>query len=249
MYAVKLECLNKIFYILHGTNNNSKKEAFNLFRLKKRYKKLHVLKNINLNIPKGEVLGIIGPNGSGKSTLLRIIANILLPTSGVVHINGTIANFIETNFVLNEHLTAKQNVFLLGVLLGIDRNKIKNNLGHIFKFAGLEKFINVPVRQFSRGMVARLGFSTTLLQNKRDIFLFDEPLAGTDIDFKERSHRQIANLIRNGKTLIIVSHNLDRIKRFCPQSILLNKGEILYYGKTKDTIDKYRTLIKNDSSI
>ena len=243
MYAIQLENITKIFNLLHQYNGNSRKKITDIFGIKKYYKKLYALRNITFNIRKGEVIGLVGPNGSGKSTLLRIIGNIIQPTSGNLQINGTIANFLELDLGFNKYLTAKQNVYLSGILLGIPRRVITNNLDEIFAFAELEKFIDVPLRQFSHGMLTRLGFGVALLQKEKDIFLFDESLSAGDIDFKKKCFNEINDLILSGKTLIVTSHTLSEVMKICPKTILLNNGRIIYYGKTKDTIKKYKTII------
>ncbi len=164
------------------------------------------LRDINLTVPKGDSMALIGTNGSGKSTLLKIISGILTPTTGEVHVNGSIAPLIELGAGFDMDLTGKENVFLNGAVLGHSKKMMESHYDEIMDFSGLREFEDVPVKNYSSGMLARLGFSIATIV-KPDILIVDEILAVGDFAFQEKCHKRIAEMMGNGSTVILVSHS------------------------------------------
>lgn len=198
----------------------------------------YALENINLNITKGEKLAFLGKNGSGKSTLLKIISRITVPTAGEVQVKGKIISMLETGFGFAPELTARENIHINSSILGADKNEIKEILPSIFEFAQLDEFIDVPVKRFSTGMEARLGFSMGIFLPS-DILLLDELLATIDGKFREKCINKLASENFN-KTLIFVSHNLDLVNRICNRGIVLNDGKMIFDGDISNSIEKYK---------
>lgn len=191
------------------------------------------LQDINLTIPKGDSFALIGPNGSGKSTLLKIISGILKPTKGKVTVNGTIAPLIELGAGFDFDLTGRENVFLNGAVLGFSKRTMEEKYDEIIAFSELEAFQDVPVKNYSSGMFARLGFSIATIV-KPDILIVDEILAVGDVAFQEKCHKRMAQLMDGGATVILVSHSEHDVKRICQHAAWLDKGNIKYLGD-KDT--------------
>ncbi len=184
------------------------------------------LKDINLTIQRGEKVGIMGPNGSGKTTLLKIIAGITTPTSGMVETNGKIVSLIDLEAGFHLDLTGEQNIYLNGMLLGMNKRAIENTIDKIIAFAGIGKFIDTPLFTYSEGMKLRLGFSVAIHANP-DIFLLDEGMNVGDSDFQEKTSKKIRDIYHSGKSIIIVSHWLEYIKKNCDRIITLHKGKIV----------------------
>jgi len=210
----------------------------NIFKLGQKKEEFWALKNISLEIKKGESYGIIGNNGSGKTTLLKIISGITPPTFGTSEINGRIVSLIDVNSGFNPELTGEENIFLNGMLLGMNKKEIKNKLDRIIRFSGIKKFIDIPFYTYSFGMKIRLGFAIAIYSNP-DIILVDEILGGGDKNFVKKTLKAMQNFLSQGRTLIFVSHLLPYFTEFCQKAIILEKGEIKMIGKSKDVIKKY----------
>ena len=205
--------------------------------------KMTVLNDITFEIKKGELVGIIGKNGIGKTTLLRVISNIYRPDSGHVQINGKVALFLELGAGFQLELTARENIILLGMIIGFKQNKIKQKIPEIMKFAGLEKFLDSKLKHFSTGMFARLAFSTAI-QMEYDIFLIDELLAVGDDEFQKKSFDTFMELKKQGKTFLVVSHNHDMLKKISDRMILLHDGKILSIGEPEKVVDEYNRSVR-----
>ena len=198
---------------------------FFIKKLKKeiRYEDFYALQDLRFSVKKGEVLGIIGMNGAGKSTLLKIIAGIMKPSSGTVTRNGSIAPLIELGAGFNDDLSGMENIYLNGLLLGFSKQLIREKMEEIIAFSELEKFIHTPVKNYSSGMKVRLGFSiATIVQP--EILIVDEVLSVGDIKFKEKSENKIRSMIKEGTSVLFVSHSLDQVESICDQ----------YYGWKED---------------
>ncbi len=197
------------------------------------------LKDINLSIEKGEVVGIVGLNGSGKSTLLKVISGILRPTTGSACTNGTISPLIELGAGFDFDLTARENVYLNGSVLGFSKQVMNEKMDEIIDFAELRDFMDVAIKNFSSGMVARLGFSIATI-TRPDILIVDEILAVGDFLFQQKCEQRIADMMSGGTTVIIVSHSLEQIERLCSRVVWLEKGQIKMDGKTLDVCEQYK---------
>jgi len=207
------------------------------------YKTIHALDKVDLCINRGETLGIIGPNGSGKSTLLRIIAGIYKPTSGVFQVEGVIASVLQTKISLFQDLSVKENIFLFGAILGLSRKEIHKNYDKIIDLAGLSEFTNAEVRVLSGGMRERLSFAISV-ETAKDILLLDEVVLVGDSKFREKCLKIIMKFKKEQKTLILASHDLEIVNEFCDNTLLLNKGKVFSFGKTKEVINSYLELVK-----
>jgi len=192
-------------------------------------------------VPKGEFLGIIGRNGSGKSTLLKIIAGILKPNSGKVSVNGTIAPFLELGVGFQPDLSARDNVYLYGAILGLSRQEIDRKFESIIKFAELEQFVDQKLKNFSSGMQVRLAFATAI-QAEADTLLLDEVLAVGDMNFQKKCYEVFKEFKLKKKTIIYVSHNLESVKEFCSTVVLLDEGQVVSVGVPEPVVYEYHKL-------
>jgi len=203
------------------------------------YEEFWALKNVSFDVKKGEVIGIIGRNGAGKSTLLKVISGILRPTEGSVQIEGNIVPMLELGSGFDTDLTGRENIFLNGSILGYSERFLNERYDEIVEFAELEKFINVPIRNYSSGMLMRLAFSIATVVNP-DILIVDEILAVGDEAFQAKSKARMLELMGGGTTVLFVSHNLDQIREICNRVIWLDEGKIKMEGETQQVCDAYR---------
>lgn len=202
------------------------------------YEDFVALDKVSVGIKKGEVFGIIGYNGSGKSTLLKAIAGILKPTSGTIKVYGTIAPLIELGAGFDLDLTARENIFLNGSVLGFSKKTISDKFDEIIEFSELRNFLDVPMKNYSSGMVARIGFSVATIV-RSDILIVDEILSVGDILFQKKCEKRINTLMQSGTTVLIVSHSLEQIRRLCNRVLWLDNGKIKMLGDTKTVCDAY----------
>ncbi|OGX15241.1 MAG: hypothetical protein A2166_00435 [Omnitrophica WOR_2 bacterium RBG_13_41_10] len=200
------------------------------------------LKNVSFEVKKGDVLGIIGPNGAGKSTILKLLSGIMSPTKGNMEINGRLSALIEVTAGFHDELTGRENVYLNGTILGMSKKEIDNKFNDIVEFSGLSEFIDTPVKRYSSGMHARLGFSVAAHMNP-DILLVDEVLAVGDMAFQAKCTKKMRELLNSGATIILVSHNLFLIQNMCKRVALLNKGEIIKVGVPEEVIPYYQNIV------
>lgn len=210
-----------------------------------KFEEFIALDHVNLSIEKGDVVGIVGLNGSGKSTLLKVISGILRPSSGSATVSGTVSPLIELGAGFDFDLTARENVFLNGSVLGFSKETMSEKMDDIIDFAELRDFMDVAIKNFSSGMVARLGFSIATI-TRPDILIVDEILAVGDFLFQQKCEKRIAEMMSGGTTVIIVSHTIDQIERLCNRVIWLEHGKIKMDGPTKEVCDIYKTTARND---
>lgn len=197
------------------------------------------LDDVTFSVEEGEVVGIIGHNGAGKSTLLKHLANITTPTSGEVRVSGRVAPLIEVGAGINPELTGRENIFLNAAILGIPKKKVQDKLDEIIEFSGLEQFIDTPVKRYSSGMTIKLGFSIATSMDA-DILIVDEVLAVGDLAFQRKCFDKMESLIkRDGKTVLLVSHNIRQIQRICERGILLNHGRLVMDSNISDVCKEY----------
>ena len=224
---------------MENERTNTLKEFFvKLVQRKLRYTEFRALKGVSFSIQPGEAVALIGANGSGKSTMLKLIAGVMEPTKGDISVHGTIAPLIELGAGFDVDLTARENVFLNGALLGHKREEMRRNFDRIVDFAELHDFIDVPVRSYSSGMVARLGFAIAT-EVKADILVVDEILSVGDFSFQQKCHRRMQEMLAAGTTLLFVSHNADQVKELCRRAIWLDHGNVMQDGPSGPVCDAY----------
>ena len=203
-----------------------------------RRKEIWALRDVSFEVLRGEALGIVGDNGAGKSTLVKLLSGITIPTTGELIIRGRLSALVEVGAGFNVELTGRENVFLCGAILGMDRREVGRKLPEIIEFAGIGDQIDAPVKTYSSGQFVRLGFSIAA-QLQHHIFILDEVLAVGDISFQQRCFSHIDNLRRAGKTIVLISHDLAAVERVCDRAILLNKGSLVMTGDPRAVIDEY----------
>ena len=220
----------------------SMKQAFvNLFTKKKKKKKnedFWALKDVSFNIGKGEVVGRIGSNGAGKSTLLKVVSGVMKPTKGKVKVKGVISPMIELGAGFDGNLTARENIYLNGAILGYSKEFLDDKFDEIVEFSELKDFLDVPVKNFSSGMTAKLAFSIATIVNP-EILIVDEILSVGDIKFQEKSKRKMMEMIKGGTTVLYVSHSLESIKDLCTKVVWLEHGKVVKMGDTNKICDAY----------
>ena len=206
---------------------------------KKKKNEFWALSDVSFEVEKGEVVGFIGSNGAGKSTLLKVIAGVMKPTKGNVEIYGNICPMIELGAGFDMELTARENIYLNGAVLGYSKEFIDSKFNEIVEFSELQDFLNVPVRNFSSGMVARLAFSIATIVDP-EILIVDEILSVGDIAFQQKSENKMKSMIGGGTTVLFVSHSIAQIEKLCDRVIWLEHGKIQEIGRAKEICDKYK---------
>lgn len=225
---------------------NLSSEKFDSFKeyviksLKKQvaYEEFWALRDVSFEIYKGDSLGLIGLNGSGKSTMLKTIAGVLKPTKGSVTVNGTVAPLIELGAGFDFDLTARENIYLNGALLGHSRETMDNYYNDIVEFSELQEFMNVPVKNFSSGMVSRLAFAIATIGTP-DILIVDEVLSVGDFRFQEKCERRIRSMMSQGTTILFVSHSIQQVAAICNKIVWLEKGHLKKFGMAKEICEEY----------
>ena len=207
------------------------------------FNEFYALRDVSFNVERGDSLALIGTNGSGKSTMLKLIAGVLYPSRGKVSVKGSIAPLIELGAGFDIDLTARENIFLNGAVLGHSRAYMKKHFDEIVDFAEIEEFIDVPVKNFSSGMVARLGFSIAT-QVRADILVVDEILAVGDFLFQQKCYRRMEEILSGGTTLLFVSHDAEMVKRMCRRAVWLNDGVMMDIGEAAAVCDNYRAAME-----
>ncbi|MGN8920648.1 ABC transporter ATP-binding protein [Lachnospiraceae bacterium HCP28S3_F9] len=201
------------------------------------------LNDVSFNVYKGDALGLIGLNGSGKSTMLKTIAGVLKPTKGSVEVHGTVAPLIELGAGFDMDLTARENVFLNGALLGYSREEMQKHYQNIEEFSELQNFMDVPVKNFSSGMVSRLAFAIATIGTP-DILIVDEVLSVGDFRFQQKCENRIQNMMENGTTILFVSHSIEQVRKLCNKIVWLEHGKLKMYGDTEEICDIYSQAYK-----
>lgn len=238
---IKVENVTMRFNL--GIEASSFKEKFIAFFDKKRRQpknknELIALNNVSFEVKKGEVIGIIGSNGAGKSTLLKVISGVMKPTKGKVTVNGVISPMIELGAGFDNELTARENIFLNGAILGYSKKFITDKFNEIVDFSELKDFLDVPVKNFSSGMTAKLAFSIATIVNP-EILIVDEILSVGDMRFQEKSKNKMMEMIKGGTTVLYVSHSIQSIMDLCDRVIWIEHGEIQKIGKAKPICNEY----------
>ena len=241
--AVKIEDVSMRFNLATERTDTIKEYILKLIKGQLLFNEFYALKNVSFEVEKGDAVALIGINGSGKSTLLKCIAGVLYPTTGDVSINGSIAPLIELGAGFDMDLTARENIYLNGAVLGYDRDFMNRHFDNIIDFAELWDFLDVPVKNFSSGMVARLGFAIAT-EVKAEILIVDEVLAVGDFRFQQKCKERIANLLSGGTTLLFVSHSIEQVKELCNKAAWIDHGNLMYYGPTDEACKLYEEKYK-----
>ena len=240
---ITIEQVNKVFRLPHDRKTTLRQRFVSVFQ-KNTYERFYALRDINLNVKQGEFLGVIGKNGSGKSTLLKLIARVLEPTSGRISVNANVAPFLELGVGFQGDSTVKDNIFLYGALLGMTRKEIVDKYDSIINFSGLERFVDAKLKNLSSGMQVRLGFSITV-SIESPILLVDEVLAVGDIAFQQKCYAMFDKFKQAGKTIVLVSHDLNTVEKFCDRVVLIEKGRIQKQGTGSSVVNAYKLAVDN----
>ena len=235
---VNVKHVSKRFRLYHEKRTTIYESITGYFSRKKHYEILQALDDVTFDVKKGEMFGIIGKNGSGKTTLLRILSHIYRPDSGSVDIKGTIIPVLALGLGFHPELTATTNIIQSGILLGFSKKDISNRVDDVIKFAELEKFADIKIKNFSSGMQMRLAFSTAV-QIDPDVLILDEVFAVGDLNFQKKCFNKIMDFKKSGKSIIFVSHDMTPIKNFCDRVMFLNSGRAEIIGTPDEAIASY----------
>lgn len=239
--VIQVRDVSMHFNLMEEKVDSIKEYFVKLIKGKLLYNDFTALDHISFDVQKGDILGFIGFNGAGKSTLLKILAGVLTPTTGSVKVNGSIAPLIEVGAGFDPELTARENIYLNGAILGFSKSFIEKKFNSIVEFAELKDFVNVPVKNFSSGMYARLGFSiATAVQP--DILIVDEVLSVGDFRFQQKCEERIRKMIEDGVTILLVSHEMGMIERLCNKVLWLDHGKMRDIGETVKVCEEYKTI-------
>lgn len=238
--AISIQNVSKRFRIPHEKVSSVRGAVVNVFH-KKSYEEFEALDDVSFEVKKGEFFGIIGRNGSGKSTLLKVLAGIYKADQGKVEVNGMISPFLELGIGFNPELSGRDNVYLNATVLGLSQKEIDEKFDAIVEFAGLERFIDQKLKNYSSGMQVRLAFAVSVHAN-RDILLMDEVLAVGDANFQAKCLEQFMEYKQIGKTIILVSHDITTVQRYCDRVLLLDQGNTVAIGPAEEVVEQYFTM-------
>lgn len=245
-FAIRVENVSKIFKLPREKNTSIKSLVVNFYKTKRGFELQRALDNVSLEIKKGEFFGIVGRNGSGKSTLLKLLAGIYVPSSGEVHVRGSLTPFIELGVGFNAELTGRENVYLNGSLLGFNRKEMSGMYKDIVEFAELERFMDQKLKNYSSGMQVRLAFSIAI-RAQSDILLIDEVLAVGDVAFQRKCLNYFKELKQSKRTVVFVSHDMESIKEFCDKAVLISEGKVVYDGSPEHAAKLYERQNEKDA--
>lgn len=235
---VTVENVSVRYWMSYDRIQSIKEYMVKLLKGKLQYEEFWALRDVSFKVRKGEVFGIIGCNGAGKSTLLKVISGILKPTTGNVRATGTIVPMLELGSGFDYELTGRENIFLNGAILGYSEHFLKEKYDEIVDFSELGQFVDIPLRNYSSGMVMRLAFSIAAVVNP-DILIVDEILSVGDSAFQEKSRKRMMELMGGGTTVLFVSHSMEQIREMCDRVLWLDHGQVRMLGGTKKICDQY----------
>lgn len=238
---IRVENASMMFNMSSDRIDNIKEYFIRLIKRQLIFQEFWALKNISFELEQGDSLGIVGLNGSGKSTLLKMIAGVLKPTEGKVYTGGGIAPLIELGAGFDDDLSAEENVYLNGAILGYSKDYMNKKYEEIIKFAELKDFTQVPLKNFSSGMKARLGFAIATM-NVPDILILDEVLAVGDYKFQEKSFQRMQEILNSGATVLFVSHSVEQVKKICKKALWLSNGEMKMFGDVETVCSSYEAI-------
>lgn len=236
--VLKVDHVGMKFNLSEVKVDNLKEYVIKVVKKEMRYQEFWALRDINFNLKKGDRLGILGLNGAGKSTLLKVIAGVLKPTEGNVNTKGKIVPLLELGAGFDKDYTGAENIYLYGAMLGYSKEFIREKYDEIVEFSELKDFINVPIKNYSSGMKARLGFSIATVVEP-DILILDEVLSVGDAKFKKKSEKRIKDMFEKGVTVLFVSHSLAQVQSLCNRAILLEKGHLIADGSIDEVSELY----------
>ena len=242
--ALSVKDVSMCFNLSAEKVDNVKEYIIKLITRKLMYQEFWALKNVSFDVIKGDRVGIMGFNGAGKSTLLKIVAGVLKSTEGSVVTKGKIVQLLELGAGFDPQYTGKENVYLYGAVLGYSKQFIESKYDDILQFSELGKFIDVPVKNYSSGMKARLGFSIATIVEP-EILILDEVLSVGDAKFRRKCEKRIQGMFKKGVTVLFVSHSSDQVLNICNKGILLDHGQIIAQGEAKEIVDVYEAKMKN----
>ena len=240
--VIELKDVGIKFNLSQEKVDSLKEYVIKLLKKELMYNEFWALKDISFSVKKGERLGILGLNGAGKSTLLKIIAGVYKPTEGYTTHNGVIAPLLELGAGFDPQYTGAENIYLYGSVLGYSKSYLKEKFDEIVAFSELEKFINVPLKNYSSGMRARLGFAIATIADP-DILILDEVLSVGDAKFRKKSEKKIMEMFDRGVTVLFVSHSLEQVQRLCNKAIILEHGKLVASGDVDDVAKIYKEMI------
>jgi ABC-type polysaccharide/polyol phosphate transport system ATPase subunit len=244
--SVSVENVSKMFRLYHERNQHLKGSVLKGGRAK--YEEFWAVNDVSFEVEAGKTLGIIGHNGSGKSTLLKCLARILVPEKGIIHLTGTMSALLELGAGFHPELSGRENIYLNGSILGMSKRDIAARFDDIVEFADLERFIDMPIKNYSSGMFARLGFAVAVNVDP-DILIIDEVLSVGDAAFQRKSGEKIADFKRSGKTVIIVSHALPTVRVLCDEVVWLDSGKMVEVGPAAEVLDRYSGFSYEERSV
>ncbi len=238
--VIEVNNVSMIFNMASEQLNNLKEYFIKLMRHELFFQEFRALNGISFNVRRGEVVGLVGTNGSGKSTMLKCIAGVLEPSEGSITVKGNIAPLIELGAGFDAELTARENIYLNGALLGYTRQFIDEHLQDIIDFAELNNFMDMPLKNYSSGMVARIAFAIATV-TEPDVLIVDETLSVGDVFFQEKCEKRIQSFIESGKvTVLFVSHSMEQVERICDRAVWIEKGQQRMDGPVKEVCEAYR---------
>ena len=235
---IHVENVSVRYLMTYDRVKSIKEYLVQLVKGKIKYEEFWALKNVSFHVEKGDVVGLIGHNGAGKSTMLKVISGILKPTEGSVTVGGNVVPMLELGSGFDHDLTGRENIFLNGAILGYSEKYLKEKYDEIVEFSELGKFIDVPIRNYSSGMLMRLAFSIATVVNP-EILIVDEILAVGDAAFQEKSKARMKELMGGGTTVLFVSHSLDQIREMCNKVVWIEHGEVKMMGEANEICDAY----------
>lgn len=241
--AIKVENVSVLFNLNKEKVDNVKEYFIKLITRKLRFTEFWALKDISFTVEKGERLGVLGFNGAGKSTLLKTVAGVLKPTTGSVEVEGIIAPLLELGAGFDSNYTGKENIYLYGATMGYSRKYIDEKYDEIVAFSELKEFIDVPIKNYSSGMRARLGFAIATAVEP-EVLILDEVLSVGDAKFKEKSEKKVMSMFEKGVTVLFVSHNTAQVRRLCNKAIIIDHGKVIASGDADEVCNKYDELVK-----
>ncbi len=240
--AISVENMSIMFNLNSEKVDNLKEYFIKLIKRQLHFTEFWALKDINLTVEKGDRVGILGFNGAGKSTLLKVISGVLKPTKGSVKVSGVIAPMLELGAGFDSNYSGKENIYLYGATMGYSRKFIDKKFDEIVEFSELKDFMNVPIKNYSSGMKARLGFAIASAVEP-DILILDEVLSVGDAKFRKKSEKRIMSMFDKGVTVLFVSHSVEQVLRICNKAVILDHGSIIASGEVREICDKYNEMV------